>query len=224
MAAETSLLARLFKTPPQQDGTATALEAHATGIGPVLPDLRSDLGKGDRGGIMSRRQRPIALPGEVLVESVGQKVLHAWLQNRHQTLYPLTVNLRTLEAAKAGLLARMMAFVLLAGTRPPDSEQIGRALAWLGQVGGGEDVKQALRAALAAPEALTPLLHEVHGAGLAAYAYVVALVATNPRDAAGQLFVNYLAARLALPPNVVRSADRRYRHQSSASVRAVSAS
>ncbi len=29
-----------------------------------------------------------------MTEALGQKVLHAFLQNRHQTLVPLTLNLR----------------------------------------------------------------------------------------------------------------------------------
>ena len=219
MAAGTGLLARWFRNVQEHDGAAAVLEAHATGIGPLLA-----LGETLTAAPISRRQRPVALPGEVLTESLAEKVLNAWLQNRHQTLYPLTVNLRPLDAVQAALLARMMAFAMLAGTDAPNPERVEAALVWLGQVGGGDEVKQAFRAALAVPEPLSGLLREIHGVGLTAYAYVVSLVATDPRDAAGQLFLDYLAARLALPANVARSADRRYRHQASASVRAVSAS
>ncbi len=214
--AGVGLLARLFGEPPQRDGQATALEAHVTGVASGL--VEAD-GAGRPGAGGSRRQRPLALPRESLTESLAQKVLNAWLQNRHQTLYPLTVNLRTLDAGRAALLARMMAISLVAGARAP-GERIEAALAWLGQAGGNEEVQRALRAALDAPEPLSAVLREVQDAGLTAYAYVVSLVATDPRDDAGQLFLDYLAARLALPANVVRSADRRYRRQSSASVRA----
>ena len=155
-----------------------------------------------------------------MTESLAQKVLNAWLQNRHQTLYPLTVNLRTLDASRAALLARMMAIALLAGGARASAERIETALAWLGKAGGDDAVQRAFRAALDAPAPSSALVREVQDAGLTAYAYVAALVATDPRDEAGQLFLDYLAARLALPANVVRSADRRYRRQSSASVRA----
>ena len=215
--AAAGLLARLFGEPAQRDGQAAALEAHATGIGPAL--VEGD-GASRPGATGSRRQRPLALPRETLTESLAQKVLNAWLQNRHQTLYPLTVNLRTLDAGRKALLARTMAFAMLAGGARASAERIEAALAWLGQAGGGGDVQRAFRAALDAPEPLSTLVREVQDAGLTAYAYVVSLVATDPRDDAGQLFLDYLAARLALPANVVRSADRRYRRQSSASVRA----
>lgn len=215
------LLARLFGGDPfQRDGQAAALEAHAAGIGPAL-DATNTAG-GAAGSAGSRRQRPLEPPHESLTESLAEKVLNAWLQNRHQTLYPLAVNLRTLDAGRVVLLARMMAVTLLAGARAP-AERTEAALDWLGQAGGDDAVRRALVAALDAPEPLGAVLREVQDAGLTAYAYVVALVATDPRDDAGQLFLDYLAVRLVLPATVVRSADRRYRRHSSASVRAFSA-
>ena len=213
-----NLLARLFGETPQHDGQASVLEAHAA-------EAQDALQPGDSltDTPLSRRQRPLALPGEILTESLAEKVLNAWLQNRHQTLYPLTVNLRALDVGRRALLARMMAFTLHAGVRAPDGRRIATSLAWLEQAGGGEDVAQALRAARDAPDPLRVLLREIGDAGLTAYAYVVSLAATDQRDEAGQLFLDYLAVRLALPANVVRSADRRYRHHAAASVRAVSA-
>ena len=203
------------------------LEAHASEL-PAVDDLP-----------VSRRQRQLPFPREVVAETLAGKVLHAWLQNRHQTLYPLTVNLRTLDAGRGALLARMMAFAMLAGTAAPSEGRVEESVRWLAQVGGGSEVTEAFRAALGAPDPLRVLLHEMQDAGMVAYAYVVSLVATDPRDEAGQLFLDYLAVRLALPVNVVRSADRRYRghayqhdrgrtrehdrDHSSASVRAVSA-
>jgi len=217
----TGLLSRLFGDPVQRDGENAALEALATGIpsASLAPEAA-----GQPAASSTRRQRPLALPREVVQESLAEKVLNAWLQNRHQTLYPLTVNLRTLDAGSAVLLARLMAVAMLAGARAPGEERVEAVLAWLGTVGGGDEIRQALRDALAAPEPASALLHEALGAGMAAYAYVVSLVATDARDAAGQVFLDYLAVRLALPPEVVRSADRRYRGQVSASsVRAAKA-
>lgn len=219
--AGVGLLARLFRDPPQHDGQAAALEAHATGIAPasLAPEVSVETG-----AAAGRRQRPLAPPREVVQETLAQKVLNGWLQNRHQTLYPLTVNLRRLDAAQAALLARVMAVAMLAGGRAPSAERVEEVLGWVSQAGGGSEVAEALRTALDAPEATSHLLHEVHGAGLAAYAYVVSLVAADPRDEAAQAFLDYLAIRLGLPTNVIRSADRRYRRQLSASVRPVSAS
>ena len=195
----TGLLVRLFGETARRDGQAAVLEAHAGEI-PAADDSP-----------ISRRQRQLPLPHEVVTETLAGKVLHAWLQNRHQTLYPLTVNLRTLGAGRAALLARVMAFAMLAGTAMPGEERVEGGVRWLAQVGGGDEVAKAFRAALSAPDPLRVLLHEIQDAGMAAYAYVVSLVATDPRDEAGQLFLDYLAIRLALPANVVRSADRRYR-------------
>jgi uncharacterized membrane protein YebE (DUF533 family) len=158
-----------------------------------------------------RRPRPLASPGAVVVaESLGAKVLHAWLQNRHQTLYPLAVNFRTIEPGQAALLAQMMAVALLADAPPLDPAQAEAAAAWLRSVGADDAAQAALRAALEAPPPLSRLLHEVQQADAAAYAYVVALAAGG-RDLASRLFLDYLAARLGLPASVVRSANRRYR-------------
>ena len=171
----------------------------------------------------SRRQRQLALPGEIVADSLAGKVLHAWLQNRHQTLYPLTVNLRALDPGRASLLARMMATSSLAGGRVPGAERLEDCVAWLRRAGAGDAVIDAFRDARDTPVPLRALLQEVQGAGVAAYAYVVSLVAVDGRDEAGQRFLDYLAVRLDLPINVIRSADRRYRSGASASVRVVSA-
>ncbi|MEO8715289.1 MAG: DUF533 domain-containing protein, partial [Acetobacteraceae bacterium] len=85
---------------------------------------------------------------------------------------------------------------------------VAPAEAWLGSVGGDA---AALRAALQTPPSLDRLLREVQEANIAAYAYVVALTAGAWRDPAGRLFLDYLAVRLGLPMEVVRSANRRYR-------------
>jgi uncharacterized membrane protein YebE (DUF533 family) len=43
------------------------------------------------------------------MEALAVKVLDGWLQNRHQTLFPLTLNLRSLDASGRELLVHMMA-------------------------------------------------------------------------------------------------------------------
>jgi len=208
--AGTGLLSRLFGSAggAERDGQAAELEAHATGVSPAALEgglvSRPQVGQG-------RRQRQIALPRAVIAESLSEKILHGWLHNRHQTLYPLTVNLRALDPPGAALLAQVMAVALLAGVAPPDAEDIESASSWLGGVGGDQSARAALRAAVEAPPALSALLHGIQQANLAAYAYVVALVAGPSRDPAGALFLDYLAARLGLPADVVRSANRRDR-------------
>ena len=46
---------------------------------------------------------------------------------------------------------------------------------------------------------------------LSAYAYAAAVVAADTQQASGRLFANFIAARLGLPADAVRSIDRRYR-------------
>ncbi len=203
------LLSRLFGTSDgngQRDGQAEELAAHATGLPPALLDAGLLAG-----GSPGRRQRQLASPRAVVMESLGGKVLHAWVQNRHQTLYPLTVNFRMLEPPQAALLAQVMAVVLLADPTPPDAARIEAATSWLGTVGAEPAVQAALRAALETPRPLSRMLHEVQQSDMAPYAYVVALAAGPSHDPAGQLFLDYLAARLDLPTEVIRSANRRYR-------------
>jgi hypothetical protein len=159
----------------------------------------------------SRRQREPPPADTEITEALSAKVLHGWLQNRHQTLYPLTVNLRTLEGRQPALLAQVMAVALLSGTAPPEAARIEPAAAWLGSVGGDETAREALRTALELPPPLSRLLWDVSKEGLSAYAFIAALVGADSRDAAARLFLDYLAARLALPPDIVRSARRRYR-------------
>jgi uncharacterized protein DUF533 len=208
--AGTGLLSRFFRPAgeAQRDGQATELEAHATGVLPAT--LEGAAVSRPRAG-QGRRQRQLALPRAIVTESLSEKILHGWLHNRHQTLYPLTVNLRTLDPPAAALLAQVMAVALLAGGAPPDAEDIESASSWLGGVGGDQSARAALRAAVEAPPALSALLHGIQQANLAVYAYVVALVAGPSRDPAEALFLDYLAARLGLPADVVRSANRRYR-------------
>ena len=209
--ASAGLLSRLFgaaEAGNERDGEAAKLEAHATGVPPAmlesgtLPAADASLG---------RRQRRLALPRAIVTESLAEKVLHGWLQNRHQTLYPLTLNLRTLDATGATLLAQVMAVALLSAIAPPDAGDLEAASSWLGAVGGNEQTVAALRTALEAPPPLSTLLNQVQRANLSAYAYVVATAAGPSRDPAGGIFLDYLAARLGLPTSVVRSANRRYR-------------
>jgi uncharacterized membrane protein YebE (DUF533 family) len=192
-------LSRLFGIA-RHDGGATALETPATGIPPGVLD--GALAAARNGG---RRDRPLASPPAVLTQAIAGKVLLGWLQNRHQTLYPLTVNMGALEPDQVRLLARMMAVALQSGAAPAE---VAPAAAWFESAGGDA---AAVRGALAAPPPLSTLVRDLKEANIAAYAYVVALASGAWRDPAGRLFLEYLATRLDLPIEVVRSANRRYR-------------
>ncbi|MGI4976018.1 MAG: hypothetical protein ACRYG6_03645 [Janthinobacterium lividum] len=187
-----------------RDGTAPALEAAATAIPATLLDAAPALAA-------PALAAPPPPGGQAMLrEAVLAKVLHGWLQNRHQVLFPLAVNLATLDPQRRETVARITAVALLADT-PAHDEREARARRWLAAAGADPATLAALDAALADPPATSRTLDAVAAQDLAPYAYVAALVALDTRDAAGLHFTEYLAARLALPATLVRSANRRYR-------------
>ena len=155
-----------------------------------------------------RRDRPV-VADDPNTAVLAQKVLHAWLQNRHQTLFPLTVNLRGLVAAQVVALAELMAIAARAAGAP-DPVSIDRSRAWFAQVGADAAGLSAFDAAQEAVPAMHPVIAAMRDGGLAATGYVAALVAIEQRDPAAAPFLEYLATRLGLPATVLRSAHRRY--------------
>ena len=205
-----TLLERLLSRGTPSDGAAAALEEPATGIDNALLDAAAegdipatDLSAPAGAG---RRDRKLRTGHELLADGMATKVLHGWLQNRHQTLYPLTVNFRSLRPEEGEALARWMAAAALVAGQVRGEEM----RAWLRTVGAGAAVLGALDDALARPEAFTAAVDRVGHGGLAAYAYVGALVATDRHEPATTPFLEFLANRLLLPAEVVRSANRRY--------------
>ncbi len=154
-----------------------------------------------------RRSRLPADPRVLILASLGQKILHGWSQNRQQTLFPLTVNLRTLAPEARGLVLRATAAAMTAVTPPTPREPIR---AWLATVGATEADLARLDEALATPEPLARMLDAILTAHLGPYAYAVSLAAVDRHTQAGPLYLEYLAARLAVPTNVVKSVNRRY--------------
>jgi len=109
----------------KRDGEASALQQQALdeGAAAVRPGKPT--------------HRPIQPPGSIIQSSLAQKVLHGWMQNRHQTLYPLVLSLRNMTEVEKRLIVGAMAFALQAGELDGQSEQ--RAEAWLRSVGGGTE-------------------------------------------------------------------------------------
>lgn len=196
-----SLFQRLMGRP-HPDGQAPTLEAPAAG----LDDGRSQ-GAPPASSVSRPRSRLPADPRVLILASLGQKILHGWSQNRQQTLFPLTVNLRTLAPDARDLILRAMAAAMTAVAPPAPYEPIQ---AWLASVGAAEADLARLDAALATPEPLAPLLDVLLAAHLGPYAYAVSLATTDRHSPAGPLYLEYLAARLAVPANIVKSVNRRY--------------
>lgn len=149
-------------------------------------------------------------PERDLHVAVASKILEGWLANRRQTLVPHTLNVRALPPGQAGLLIAVMAAAAQADGEVDGTEARQIALA-LGRVGAGEAEAQGLDRALREPRPLPPLLAEVQEAGLGSHAYAAALLAINRRGRANRAFLDYLAARLGLAPEVTGSLERRYR-------------
>ena len=86
---------------------------------------------------VGRRGRRLGVPQEILDRSLSQKVLHGWLQNRHQVLVPLTFRLGRLESADVELLMRFTAVALLNGSAADAASQ-GPVERWLRDIGADD--------------------------------------------------------------------------------------
>jgi hypothetical protein len=157
-----------------------------------------------------RRHRDPTPSERQLTEEISQKLLHGWLENRHQTLMPLSLNLARIPAEDREPIARFAAIAACAGT---DARAPERVRQWLDASGADADTLAAYEAALDAPPPLARALADMASPECAGIAYVLALVAA--RDGvvgdAGHAFADYVAKRLALPNSALRSAERRYR-------------
>lgn len=195
------LLKRLIGAARNRDGQAGALEPE--------PEAMAAAAGAATGP--AQRSRLATRPEAILQESLAAKVLHGWLGNRQQTLYPLVLNLRNLDGRERALLAEIMAATLAAG-RASLSEGRGEAARQtLARLGADEAEIRHLHAALERPRPLRDLLADVQDAGIGPHAYAASLLAADAREPASRAWLGYLAARFALPPEVVVSLDRRYR-------------
>ncbi|MCJ2015099.1 hypothetical protein [Methylobacterium sp. J-076] len=157
----------------------------------------------------TRRDREATPAERQIAEAIAQKMLHGWLQNRHQTLMPLSVNLALLTPEARGRIAR---FAALTATAGPGDGAAARLRSWIAATGGDADTLAAYEAALLRPPALGPTLAGVGSPDCAGLAYVLALVAAQEDggDGAGYAFARYVAERVGLPTAARRSAERRY--------------
>jgi uncharacterized membrane protein YebE (DUF533 family) len=193
------LLKRLIGAARNRDGRADALE----------PQALEREAAATAAPTPAQRLRLATRPEAILQESLATKVLHGWLGNRQQTLYPLVLNLRNLNGHERALLAEVMAATVTAGRAPP-AERGQAALQALARLGAGEEEARRFAAALDRPRPVQDMLAEVQDAGLGPHGYAASLLAADTREPASRAWLGYLAARFALPPEVVVSLDRRY--------------
>ena len=160
----------------------------------------------DRG--VDRRQREVAPAQRQIAEVIGQKVLHGWLQNRHQTAIPLNINVGRLQQSEAEAIVRFAAVAALAGG---EASAQGVVRSWLAGAGTAPDLLATYDAALHSPPALDKALAAIANADLALVAFVLALVAARDAGPAARAFADYVAAHRSIPTATVRAALRRHR-------------
>ena len=180
----------------QPDGEASALQEKAVHEGAIA--ARS----------LSHSHRAIPRPETVLQASLAQKLLHGWMQNRHQTLFPLVLNLRNLSAGEKKLIVDAMTLALQAGESAGSA--VGRAEAWLLSVGGEASDVAALAGSRTTPLRIDETVAAVCAAGLAPQAYAATVGTLSRRLTVNRRFHDYLAARLGLAEEVARGMNRRY--------------
>lgn len=196
---------QLFKRREPADGTHSAPEALVSEVAPLAAIGPEGVGTG-------RRERDANDGTAVIQDALGVKVLHGWLQNRHQTLMPLTFNVGTLSATQRAALARMLASFLLIGRPSQEAVDFAPTLrTWLSGVGGDTDTVVAFNQALSVPLPLNEAFDLAQALGLSIYAYVAALVTSDTRYPVSVMLCDMIQARFDLPTAMVRSAVRRYR-------------
>jgi hypothetical protein len=163
--------------------------------------------EGEREAV-DRRRRAVAPGRRQIAEAVGQKVLHGFLQNRHQTLMPLSVNLARLAEADRAALARFAAVAARAGRAEAAPDPVRT---WILGAGADPALLAAFDAALRSPPPLDAALAALREPETALIAFILCLIAARGAGPAGWAFADYVALHRALPTAAVRAAERRYR-------------
>ncbi|WP_131829564.1 hypothetical protein [Teichococcus deserti] len=190
-------LLRLLTAGGQPDSAAALLERQAREEPSVPPEPSAAEG--------AARRRVLAQPPkQVLQDQMAAKLLHAWLQNRHQTLFPLSLNLRNLPPAQRHLLIHsLVASARMTGIAATALPPLLPAI-------GGQNEAETLQAALGHPCPLADLLEALREQELGAYAYTLALlVGSAGRGGLVEAWLNYLAFFFALPAEVLADLRRR---------------
>jgi hypothetical protein len=164
---------------------------------------------------------PAAAPGEEagepttafdegILDVLGQKVLLAWLRNRYQLLFPISLDLRRLDRTQTELVVHGMVAAAQADDAFEAQEQ-ERIKGVLDLIGPNGEHQALLDAALAQPKPLNELLREVRDVQAAALVYAASLMAVDRRKPVNRYYLRYLAARLKLSEELVGSLEQRFR-------------
>ena len=161
---------------------------------------------------LGRRERITDAGSDFVIEALGGKLLHSWLQNRHQTLMPLSLNMALMSPRQRQGLARILASMLLAGRPAADASEAAPGLrAWLAGLGADDAVLIDFDQALETPLPLNVMFETALADELMIYAYVATMMASDTRFPVSVMLCDMVQARFNLPPALVRSAIRRFR-------------
>jgi uncharacterized membrane protein YebE (DUF533 family) len=145
-------------------------------------------------------------PGVVGV--LAEKVLNAWLRNRHQLMFPFVLDLRRLERKDMETVVHAMVAAAEADGSVDGNERrrIETALG-LDETSDVSFLDEALRR----PKPLSQILAGAPDVKIGALVYAAALMAVDRSRPVNRYYLKYLAARLQLPDELVESLKQRFR-------------
>jgi uncharacterized membrane protein YebE (DUF533 family) len=143
-----------------------------------------------------------------IVGVLAEKVLNAWLRNRHQLLFPFALDLRRLDRHETELVIHAMIAAAQADGSV-DGKERKRMEAALDLTEGSK--ASILDEILQHPKSLNEILAEAQDAKTGALIYAAALLAVDRNRPVNRYYLKYLAARLQLPDELVGSLRQRYR-------------
>ena len=146
----------------------------------------------------------------VLHQILAQKILHGHLQNRHYLIDRGLADLGGRPPADAALLIRAMAAAAHAdGALDPQEHEILRAA--LASTGLAPDERRALEQEILEPPCLEALARQVEPSSRAAARFYAVSLRLLERDNKTDIaYLDYLAARLAIPRDVIVRLNRRF--------------
>lgn len=139
---------------------------------------------------------------DTLLGVLATKTLMRHLRNRHRSLGPAPLDLGAIESDEAKLLIRTMIAAAQADGRI-DSRERSHILGALDRLGLAEDQRPFVEEAMRASIPLNDVVRAVDGPQTAAHVYAVSLLAVDKNAPVVRAYLEYLAARLRLPRDVV---------------------
>jgi uncharacterized membrane protein YebE (DUF533 family) len=145
-----------------------------------------------------------------IVEVIASKILIDWLRNRQQLLAPYTLDFAKLDPRDVEIAVHaMMAAASADGTL--DGRERSRVKAALRRLARDESQRAKLEPMLDRRRPLADVLAEVREPRTAALVYAASLAAIDQHERVNRYYLRYLAARLHLPRDLVKTIEQRFR-------------